>query len=76
MKFKRFCKTLTLKNDPELIKSYKQLHAKGFFWPEITKGMKDEGIISIEIYIYGNHLFMIMDTVPEFDHDKDMKRLA
>ena len=76
MKFKRFCKTLTLKDNPELIKSYKKVHAMGAAWPEITKGMKDVGIIDMEIYICGNHLFMIMDTVIEFDHDRDMKLLA
>jgi len=47
MKFKRFCKTLTLKDDPKLIKSYKKVHAMGSAWPEITKGMKDVGIIDI-----------------------------
>jgi len=76
MKFKRYCKTLTLKNDPELIKNYKKVHAKGAARPEITQGMKDVGILDMEIYIYGNHLFMIMDTVINFDHEKDMKLLA
>jgi len=76
MKFKRFCKTLTLKDDPDLIKSYKKVHAKGATWPEISKGMKDVGILDMEIYIFENHLFMIMDTIPEFDHDRDMKLLA
>ena len=76
MKFKRYCKTLTLKNDPELIRDYKKVHSKGSIWPEITKGMKDVGILDMEIYIFGNHLFMIMDTVIEFDHNRDMKLLA
>jgi L-rhamnose mutarotase len=74
--FKRYCKTLTLKNDPELIEKYKKVHAPGAAWPEITKGMRDIGIIDMEIYLYGTQLFMIMDTIPEFDHDKDMARLA
>jgi len=76
MKFKRFCKTLTLKDDPELIKNYKKVHAMGAIWPEISKGMKEVGIIDMEIYISENRLFMIMDTVPEFDHEKDMKLLS
>lgn len=74
--FKRFCKTLELKNDPQLIEEYKKVHAKGNTWPEIDKGMKDIGILSMEIYITGYRLFMIMETVPEFDHEKDMERLA
>lgn len=74
--FKRFCKTLSLKDDPQLIEDYKKVHAPGAAWPEITQGMKDIGIIDMEIYISGTHLFMIMDTVADFDHDKAMTELA
>jgi Uncharacterized conserved protein len=74
--FKRFCKTLSLKDDPQLIEDYKKVHAPGAAWPEITQGMKDVGIIDMEIYIFGTRLFMIMDTVPEFNHDKAMTELA
>jgi len=45
-------------------------------WPEISNGMKEVGIIDMEIYIHQNILFMIMDTVPGFDHDRVMKILA
>lgn len=76
MKYKRYCKTLLLKNDPELIQEYRKVHAPGASWPEIAKGAKETGIIDLEIYIYGNHLFMIMDTVPDFDHDKAMLELS
>lgn len=76
MKFKRYCKTLMLKDDPELIKDYKKVHAPGACWPEITQGMKDVGILDMEIYIDGNRLFMIMDTVADFDHEKAMAELA
>jgi L-rhamnose mutarotase len=74
--FKRFCKTLSLKDDPQLIEDYKKVHAPGAAWPEITQGMKDVGIIDMEIYIFGTRLFMIMDTVADFDHDKAMAELA
>lgn len=74
--FKRYCKILTLKDDPELIKQYKNVHGINNAWPEITQGMKDVGIIDMEIYIHGNILFMIMDTVADFDHEKAMTALA
>jgi L-rhamnose mutarotase len=74
--FKRYCKTLQLENDAALIKEYKRLHAMGNTWPEITKGMKDVGIIDMEIYLDGTMLFMIMDTTQNFDHDKAMTKLA
>lgn len=75
-KFKRYCKILTLKDDPELIRKYKEVHAKGQSWPEITQGMKEVGILDMEIYIHRNRLFMIMDTVPDFDHEKAMEKLG
>jgi len=74
--FKRFCKTLELRNDPELIAAYKKVHAKGAAWPEVIRGIHEVGIIDMEIYLVGTRLFMIMDTVPDFDHDRDMARLA
>lgn len=75
-KYKRYCKTLQLKNDAVLINSYKKVHAPDAAWPEITQGMKEVGIIDMEIYLFGNRLFMIMDTVMDFDHDSAMKQLA
>jgi len=74
--FKRYCKTLLLKDDARLIEDYKKVHAPGAVWPEITKGMREVGIIDMEIYILGTRLFMIMDTVADFDHDKAMAELA
>jgi L-rhamnose mutarotase len=74
--FKRYCKTMELRNDAALIAAYKKAHAKGQAWPEITQGMREVGIIDMEIYLLGTKLFMIMDTVAGFDHDRDMKILA
>ncbi|RKD89882.1 L-rhamnose mutarotase [Mangrovibacterium diazotrophicum] len=76
MKFKRYCKTLMLQNDPQLIEAYLAVHAKGNTWPEIGQGMKEVGILDMEIYRHENRLFMIMDTVADFDHDKAMAELA
>ena len=76
MDTKRYCKTLSLKDDKQLIEDYKKVHAPGAAWPEITQGMREVGITDMEIYIYGTRLFMIMDTVDDFDHDKAMSELA
>jgi L-rhamnose mutarotase len=73
---KRFCKTMSLKVDNNLIEEYKKAHAIGAVWPEITKGMRDVGIVDMEIYILGNRLFMIMDTTVDFDHDQAMNELS
>lgn len=74
--YKRFCKTLALEDDPQLITDYKKVHAPDAVWPEITEGMTDVGILDMEIYIVGTRLFMIMDTVPDFDHESAMAELA
>ncbi|HEY9195035.1 MAG TPA: L-rhamnose mutarotase [Mucilaginibacter sp.] len=74
--FLRFCKTMELRNDEQLILAYKKAHAAGAAWPEITLGMKEVGIIDMEIYLLGTTLFMIMDTVPDFDHAEAMAALA
>ncbi len=74
--YKRYCKTLTLEDNPKLIEEYKKVHTPGACWPEITQGMIEVGILDMEIYIMGNRLFMIMDTLPEFDHDQAMTELA
>ena len=76
IEFKRYCKTLCLEDDPQLIEDYKKVHGKGAVWPEITQGMIEIGILDMEIYIAGTNLFMIMDTIPDFDHDKAMAKLA
>jgi L-rhamnose mutarotase len=76
IEYKRFCKTLLLEDDPGLIEEYKKVHAMGAAWPEITQGMIEVGILDMEIYLAGTRLFMIMDTVPDFDHDRAMAELA
>ena len=74
--YKRYCKTLALEDDLQLIEEYRKVHAPGNTWSEITQGMIDVGILDMEIYLLGNRLFMIMDTIAEFDHDRDMAELA
>ena len=62
----RYCLTLDLKDDPVLIEQYKQYHAPGCAWPEITQSMKSAGIVDMEIYITGNRLFMVMEVDDSF----------
>ena len=71
---KRYCQTLTLIDDEELIEKYVEAHAH--VWPEVIQGQREVGIVQMQIYRSGRHLFMIMDTVDDFDFDQDMKRLA
>jgi L-rhamnose mutarotase len=61
---RRFCLTLDLKNDPNLIAEYKRYHEK--LWPEITKSIHESGIESMEIYLLGTRMFMIMEVDDNF----------
>ena len=63
---KRYCLTLDLKNDPKLIAEYKQFHAPGKAWPEITKSIRDSGIENMEIYLLGTRMFMIIEANEKF----------
>jgi L-rhamnose mutarotase len=73
---KRYCLTLDLKNDSTLVREYKYWHMNEHIWPEIPKGIRNVGIVDMQIYLLGTRLFMIMETVPEFDFDRDMAKLS
>ena len=64
----RYCLTLDLKNDPQLIKEYEEYHQA--VWPEIIASIKDAGISNMEIYRFQNRLFMIMETTDAFSFEK------
>ena len=71
---KRYCQTLELVNDPELIEKYCEIHAH--VWPEVVAGQREVGILDMQLYRYGTHVFMICDTIDNFDWNRDMARLA
>ena len=73
---KRFCQTLDLKDNPELIAEYCRRHSEGEAWSEIIEGIKSVGILEMEIYLVGTRLFMIVETPVDFDWDSAMARLA
>ncbi|WP_304196652.1 L-rhamnose mutarotase [Flavobacterium alvei] len=62
MSAKRLCYACDLVDNRELIEQYKSYHSKENAWPEITKSIKDSGIIDMEIYLFANRLFMIMEV--------------
>ena len=66
---KRFCQTLDLKDNEQLIREYCHWHSPEHIWPEIPAGIRTVGILNMEIYRLGNRLFMIVDTPDVFDLD-------
>jgi L-rhamnose mutarotase len=68
---RRYCLTLDLKDDPKLIAEYKRYHEK--IWPEITKSIKDAGIVDLEIYSLGTRMFMVMEVDDQFSFERKAK---
>ncbi|WP_316807840.1 L-rhamnose mutarotase [Pedobacter agri] len=68
---RRYCFTLDLIDDDELIAAYKQYHEA--IWPEIVESIKSSGITDMEIYLSGTRLFMIMETIDTFSFENKAK---
>ena len=73
---KRYCQTLDLRDNPELVAEYRRRHSRGEAWPEVIEGIRQVGILEMELYIIGTRLFMIVETPLDFDWDTAMARLA
>ena len=73
---KRYCQTLNLKDNPELIAEYRKRHSQGEVWPETLAAIREVGILEMEIYILGTRLFMIVETPLDFEWDTAMARMA
>ncbi|MFS8616251.1 MAG: L-rhamnose mutarotase [Solitalea sp.] len=68
MSTRRYCLTLDLKDDPELIAEYKRQHRR--LRPEITKSIRQAGVEEMEIYLLGTRLFMIMEVNEQFSFER------
>jgi L-rhamnose mutarotase len=64
---KRYCLTLDLKDDKELIEQYKKYHED--VWPEIKESILGSGITEMAIYLLGTRLCMIMDVDDSFSFE-------
>lgn len=65
---RRFCLTLDLKNDPQLIAEYRRYHQS--VWPEITASIRQAGILNMEIYLLGARMFMVMEVTENFSFER------
>ncbi|MES1219134.1 MAG: L-rhamnose mutarotase [Bacteroidota bacterium] len=64
---KRYCLALDLKDDEVLIKEYEDW--RQHVWPEILQSIKGAGIAQMEIYRFGNRMFMTMETENDFSFE-------
>lgn len=67
---------MDLKDNPELVTEYIKRHSEAEAWPEIRRGIREVGILEMEIYISGTRLFMIVETPLEFEWKTAMTKLA
>ena len=65
---RRYCLTLDLKDDPQLVAEYEKHHRK--IWPEITASIRESGIEDMEIYLLGTRMFMIMEVSESFSFEE------
>ncbi|MGK2860577.1 MAG: L-rhamnose mutarotase [Chitinophagaceae bacterium] len=65
---KQYCLTLDLVNDDNLIAEYEAFHKN--VSAEIKSSFRNDGILLLEIYRFGNRLFMIMQVTDEFEFEK------
>ena len=75
-KTKRYVQYLEISNDPELIAQYRKWHSEEYSWKEIREGIREVGILEMELYLIGNHLIMIVDAPADFNWQEAMNRLA
>ena len=75
-KLKRYVQCLEISDDPELMAQYRKWHSEEDIWTEVLDGIKEVGILEMEIYILGSKLVMIVETPPDFQWDEAMARLA
>jgi len=64
---RRYCLTLDLKADPELIAEYRRYHES--VWPEVRQSITNSGVEDMEIYLLGSRMFMIMEVNEQFSFE-------
>jgi L-rhamnose mutarotase len=75
-RLKRYVQFLEISDDPELMEQYCKWHSEEHHWKEIRDGIRQVGILEMEIYMLGNKLVMIVDTPADFQWEEAMNRLA
>lgn len=73
---RRWVQTMRLRDDSRLIAEYRRRHGEGQIWPEILQGIRDCGLLEMEIYILGTTLVMICEGPAGLDWDEAMRRMA
>jgi L-rhamnose mutarotase len=57
--------TLDLRDDPDVVSAYREYHAK--VWPEVADSLLRAGVRSMDIYLLGRRLVMVLDLQDGLD---------
>ena len=63
---RRHCFALDLKEDPALIAAYETAHAPGGVWPEVLAGIREQGVVDMQIWRVFDRLLMICEVEEGF----------
>lgn len=63
----RFCLTLELRNDPELIAGYEKAHEE--VWPPVLESLREAGVQDLVIYRNGTLLMMFLTADDDFSFE-------
>jgi L-rhamnose mutarotase len=69
---KRHLLTLDLKDDPSAIAAYRRHHRA--VWPEVQRSLRRVGIRSMDIYLLGRRLVMVLETPGRLDRRRAFAR--
>jgi len=65
---RRYCLTVDLEDDPELIREYRRHHQA--VWPAVTDCLRESGILDLELYLLGTRLVMILEVNERFSFEE------
>lgn len=73
---RRYCRMLDLRLSDELIKEYRFRHSRQGVWPEIIEGIRQVGILEMDLFLLGHKAVMVLETPADLDLDAAFERLA
>ena len=71
---RRYCLTLDLRDEPELIREYERYHKPGNVWPEVIDSIRAAGILDMQIYRSGLQLIMVLTVSDTFSFEEKKRQ--
>ncbi len=73
---RRYVQTLDLRDDPALIAEYRKYHSREGIWPEILSGIREAGVLAMDIFLLDTRLVMIVELDACDNWNEVMARVA